>query len=770
MFKPGSKRILTSGAFLTTSILATPGLAVELEEITVTAERRAQSLQDVPIAVNAFTSDRIDSLQIKNFVDLGFQVPGFSINTFSKSRNNPALRGGSSSLASAGAENAVGLFIDDVYFGGAGDFEVDVFDAERIEVLRGPQGTLFGRNSTGGIISIITKDPGPEREAKVQASVGDYNLNEVRARMAGPMKDNVFGSLALSSTQRDGTSFNSVTGNRVDNLSRSSVRGKLVWAIDDTLEVKFGIAHASKDETGSARDALSASNTVDLDVLADQGFLIDGKPRVVQMQNDGRYNSEQWVGTMHVSKDMTNGLTFQSITTARNFDVNHQPENLGGIPTPIFDLADSRDLDTYTQEFRVISDSDSKLTWQGGVYLLYADETRDAHVITRWDDSVVGGVLSSAAGCPDQDPADTENFVITPVCIVNFPGLFDENEFNLVENVKTTSYSAYAQGTYAFTDQWGLTLGARYTYDEKELDGETLGEYDWTWNPSPGQTFRNKADWDEITWKAALDFKPADDILLYASASTGFRSGAYDMAQSDPQLIDQPVDPETVINYEIGFKSRLFDNRLQLNVALFDTTYEDLQFYINSVGSGGQSTTTNAGEATVEGVEVDVTWAVTANLMLTLGYSHQDGSSKDIPEAAQADVPNGTPPQGTVPNTYTAALDYTLPAGDGEWFFHADWVKRDEYTLEFIDNNIPQFRSKVDGLVNANIGYRSANGWEVQLWGKNLRDEEIVLYGQDFWFSVYGAQLGDNPELFNASFGPRYSDPRTWGVTVMYEF
>jgi len=362
MFKPGSKRILTSGAFLTTSILAAPSFAVELEEITVTAERRAQSMQDVPIAVNAFTSDRIEALKIGNFLDLGFQVPGFSINTFSKSRNNPALRGGSSSLASAGAENAVGLFIDDVYFGGAGDFEVDVFDAERIEVLRGPQGTLFGRNSTGGTISIITKDPGPEREAQVQASIGDYNLNEIRARMSGPVADNVFASLSLSSTQRDGTSFNSVTGNDVDNLSRSTVRGKLLWQVNDTLEVKFGLAHASKDETGSARDAVSASNTVDLSLLADQGFIIDDKTRVVQMQNDGRYNSEQWVGTMHITKDMDNGMTFQSITTGRNFDVDHQPENLGGIPTPIFDLPDSRALDTYTQEFRLISDTDDELT------------------------------------------------------------------------------------------------------------------------------------------------------------------------------------------------------------------------------------------------------------------------------------------------------------------------------------------------------------------------------------------------------------------------
>ncbi|MEX0827897.1 MAG: TonB-dependent receptor plug domain-containing protein, partial [Haliea sp.] len=158
------KRYVASGAFFFTAMLAVNPTLAQLEEVIVTAERRQESLQDVPIAVTAFTNQKIESLKIENFQDLASQITGFSINSFSKSRNNPALRGGSSSLASAGAENAVGLFIDDVYFGGAGDFEIDVFDVERIEVLRGPQGTLFGRNTTGGLINVVTKDPGEEFE------------------------------------------------------------------------------------------------------------------------------------------------------------------------------------------------------------------------------------------------------------------------------------------------------------------------------------------------------------------------------------------------------------------------------------------------------------------------------------------------------------------------------------------------------------------------------------------------------------------------------
>jgi iron complex outermembrane receptor protein len=389
--------------------------------------------------------------------------------------------------------------------------------------------------------------------------------------------------------------------------------------------------------------------------------------------------------------------------------------------------------------------------------------------ITRWDESVAGGAFAAIFGCADQTLEDFEAFVVTPACIQNQPELFDENAFGINENVETFSYSVYGEGSYRFSDKISLTLGARYTYDEKELNGRTFGEYDWFWNPSPGRVVDGvSVDWDQITWRAVLDYTPTDQMLFYASSSTGFRSGAFDMAQSDPALIDQAVDPETVISYEIGMKSRFFGNRLQVNIAAFDTTYEDLQFFVNSVGSGGSATTTNAGEASVQGVEVDAVWAISDEFTATLAYSYQDGDSSGIPP--EAEIPEGTPPQGTVPESFTFALDYAKQLSSGEIYAHIDYLFKDEYSLEFMDNSIPQFRSEVDGQINANLGYRSDNGWALQLWGMNLTDEIIVLYGQDFWFSLYGPSLGSNPELTNASFGPRYAEPRTYGLTLSYEF
>ena len=392
--------------------VGSPALA-QLDEIVVTAERREQSLQDVPVAVTAFTADRVESLRLEDFEDLSIQIPGFSVNSFSKTRINPALRGGSSSLASAGAEQAVGLFIDDVYFGGPGDFELELFDVERIEVLRGPQGTLFGRNTTGGLINVVTRDPGDELEGKVQATVGNYDLNQLGAYLSAPLNDRVSASIAISSRDREGTSINTVTGNDVDDINRSAVRGKLLWRPNDDWSVKLGLTHTRASETGIARDAVSAQSTVDLDVLVDQNFVLDNNPRRVQMFQDGRFSSDQWVGSLHVERSFSN-VSLQSITTARSFDADTTPISLTGVPVPLFALGDSREVDSFTQEFRLVSNNSERFSWQTGFFFFTSDESRFMESITRWDESVAGGAFSAIFGCPDQTAADFENFVVTP--------------------------------------------------------------------------------------------------------------------------------------------------------------------------------------------------------------------------------------------------------------------------------------------------------------------------------------------------------------------
>lgn len=752
----------------------------KIEEIVVTAERRTTNLQDVPMSINAFTSDMVEKQRIDSFEDLALKIPGFSLLTFSKSRVNPALRGGSSSLNSAGAENGVGLFIDDIYFGGSGDFSVDLFDVERIEVLRGPQGTLFGRNTTGGSINVVTRNPTEETEGKLGVSYGNYDYLQFRGFLSGQVADDLYGLIAFSSTDRDGTSFNRTTGNNIDNVNRTSARGKLRWELDNDLQITATLGVSVRDETSVARDAIFLPNIPITHSLL-QGYVPDNDTRVTSQFTDGRYESEQYTAGLRIEKGFNIGQLL-SITSFRYFDTDDAQTSLAGAPVPLFALAEPRRTKAISQEFRFISGLDSSLNFVSGLYFYHADEDRKAHTTSHWDLNAAGAGFQSLTFCPTENFATAVFGIVDPSCTgpglittgnrtVTLDSLFTPNDFSLSENVKTTSYAIFTELKYDITDAITATAGGRWTLDVKELDGGSQGAADFFWNPQPGLVVANDEQWDEFTYRFGLDWHATDDIMLYGTTSKGFRSGAYDIAQSDVSLAGLPVAPEIVFSHELGLRSQLFGNRVQLNVTGFHTTYEDLQFFIGLVGpEGGSATTTNAGEAEVVGVEVDFIATLTDELTLTFQYSHQDGDSKRIP--AEADIPEGTPPAGTVPNTYIVALNYdTTLANGGELYASFDYTHKDRYSLEF--NDTPQFQSEVDALVNARLAYTFPNGkWEVAAWGKNLTDEDIIVFGQDFWFSFYDGFTGGvtNPEVMTETSQPRYAEPRTYGVSLSYSF
>lgn len=779
---------LAAGAIpLLTAVLAPAAIAQDaqtqtaqatgaIEEIVVSGTRRIENLQDVPISVNAFNSDDISKQRIQEFGDLAVAIPGFSINTLTKSRLNPALRGGSSSLAAAGAEGAVGLFIDDQYFGGPGDFEIDLFDVERIEVLRGPQGTLFGRNTTGGSINVVTKDPTEEFEAKVAVTAGNFNLFQARGLISGPVKEGVYGLVAFSHTDRDGTSFNETTGNRIDTQNKSSVRTKFLFDVNETLDITTTASYTRHDETGVARDALFLDEPVTQSLLVDQGFVPDDNTRRTTQFSDGRYESEQFTFGLEIDKSFEYGQLL-SITSYRYLDTDHAQNSLAGAPTELFAFGEPRQVNSFSQEFRYVSEFNGPFNFVGGAFLYFANEDRNITNTNHWDANTVGGSFQAITFCPTQTSEDFDNFTITPSCLgsglitvgnqtVTLDSLYQPSNFTVDENVKTSSYAVFGEGKYDIGEAITLTFGGRWTFDEKELEGGTDGAPDFFWNPQPGLRVEDSENWDEFTYRFGVDWHVTDDILFYASTSKGFRAGAYEITQSDPALSGAAVDPETVFSHEVGFKSQFWGNRAQLNVTLFDANYEDLQFFVNT---GSASITTNAGEAEVRGIELDFLALLTSNLEFRFQWSHQDGDSSDIP--VDAEIADGTPPQGTVPNTFIASLNYASQLESGaELTFGVDFTHKDPYGLEF--NDTPQFQSEVRSLVNARIGYTSPGGnWDLSVWGKNLTDEDIVIYGQDFWFTFYNtAAFTATPDLIEQTAQPRYADPLTFGATWTYNF
>lgn len=748
-----------------------------LEEIVVTADRRERDVQSVPISVNAFSARAIEKQRIQDFGDLAIAIPGFSINSFSKSRLNPSLRGGSSSLTAAGAEGAVGLFIDDQYYGGPGDFEIDLFDVERIEVLRGPQGTLFGRNTTGGSINVVTKKPTEENEGKIEVTYGNYNLVQIKGLVNGKISDNLFGLLTFASTSRDGTSFNSFTGNDIDNINKSSIRGKLRWIAADDLEVTLSASFTKHDETGNARDAIFLDQPTTQTDLVAQGFVPDNEPRVVQQHTDGRYQSEQFTAGLRIEKDFDNGQ-LMSITSFRNLDTNEAKGSLAGAPYPLFSFGEPREATTFSEEIRYLSDFDGPLNFVGGLFFYHADEGRVINTTTNWDENTVGGSFQAITFCDTQTGADFDNYTISPSCFGSDPltvgnvtrtldSLYSPNDFSVFENVKTTSYAAFAEATYAVTDRLSLIAGARWTYDKKSMVGGSDGDPDFFWNPQPGLRVADSANWNKVTWRFGATFNVNDDVMLYGTASKGFRAGAYEVSQSDPNLSDAPVDPETVVSYEGGMKSRWADDRIQFNITYFNAKYSNLQFFVNT---GASSITTNAGEATINGIEADLYVAITPELNARFQWSHQNGSSSGIP--ADAEIAEGTPPQGTIPNTYIVGLEYEKTLDNGNVFSASiDFTKKDRYGLEF--NDVPQFQSEVRSLVNARMDYEFGDDgqWNLSAWAKNITNENIVIYGQDFWFTFYDtASYLENPDVIEQTAQPRYADPATYGLSLSYSF
>ncbi|NKB37796.1 MAG: TonB-dependent receptor plug domain-containing protein [Gammaproteobacteria bacterium] len=764
----------------------------QIEEVVVTAERRAESIQDVPISITAFSEEGIEKMRIQDFGDLGNKIPGFGSVSFSKSRFTPAIRGGSSLLNGPGADAAVGLYIDDTYFSGPGDFEVDLFDIERIEVLHGPQGTLFGRNTTAGAVNVVTKDPAEEFEGKFEATLGDYEMLQLRGYLSGPLTDDKRASVAFSSTNRDGTSFNSVTGNDVDDIGRTSVRGKFVWDINDTLEAKVGFGYNSIDETGVARDFVMFGPFIPFDNqdpgLA--GFVPDGDTRTVQQFNDGGYRLTQYTASLHLTKELSDA-SLMSITTYRDMETEEDPNSLAGAPIPIFSLAEPRDVRTITQEVRYISEYEGKFNWVGGLYFLSSDESRDGRYETYWEENTrFSGFQTFLFGCSDPvagpgggfigGGAADPGFLPDPACVASDPSLYTPNNFRVYQETETTSIAVFAQGSYDVTDTITATAGGRYTYDRKEANGFSEGDPDFFWNnfrtsgeaPNIPVGTTAKDSWEEFTWRVALDWQATDDVLMYGSVSTGYRSGAFDYLTISAFLgtdsLTTAVEPETVTSYEVGFKSRFWDNRVQLNVAAFRVEYDDLQFFIN-FGDGGLNT--NAGEQIVEGVELEFDLALTDELTFSLGYAYQDGEINGAisPIDGTQLVPEGEVPGQTPEHTVILGLDYVKLTSRGEFFGRADFTHKSRHFLEL--ERPPQFQSETEALVNLNAGFTFNNNVTISAWVKNVTNEDIVLHGQGFWGSFWAASTTvPGQEYLTLSAQPRYAPPRTWGVTVGYEF
>ena len=662
-----------------------------IETIVVTARKREESIQETPISVTAFTEGMIDRAGITDIADVAIRTPGLAYGNYGDEKLSPtSLRGVIGGSGSAGADGAVGFYLDEVFLGQGVGATIDLFDMERIEVLRGPQGTLFGRNTIGGLIHYTTARPTDEFEAYLEAEIGDYDHRRIGGGVSGPLiGDRVSGRLAFVRNQRGGTSYNVVLDEEVNTEDSWSARGQILFDIGDRTEWRLSADYREVDQDSLVFETLNYNPATTFTTVLD----LNGLPRNADPFDRNVYaddityeRSEAWGVASHFTT-MIGDVELVNITAYRTHDYANRTDTDRSALEWAYD-GDPEEVSRFSNELR-LSWSSGDFDWVGGLYY-YQQETNNLSFIE------LGGDLMTLLGAP------------------SLAGIRAGSDAAM----DTTSIAVFGAGTWNVSDRLDFTLGGRYTTEEKSIDysqSDPVGLL--------GGDFAVSAedDWAEFTPSANVRFRFTSDVMGYATVSRGFKSGGFNDALGDANGIS--FDPETLWNYEAGLKTTLFNGLMQANVTAFYMDWSDIQVAgDNPATPVYDPIIVNAGAAHSQGLELEILAQPTENL--TLGFN----AALLEAEFDEGTLPNGAP-LADIPRApdYTANLnaEYRAPLTPGtDWFVGGEVLMRGESYLT-VDN---QEDGHVDAyaLVNLNIGLESSDGrWRINLWGRNIFDETV---------------------------------------------
>jgi iron complex outermembrane receptor protein len=673
-----------------------------LEEVIVTAQKREESLQDTPIAITAFTSRDLETQRVSNVLDLLNKAPSVNLAPFAGTRVAPNLfiRGMGNLNAQSTKDMATGIYIDGVPVGRAIGLATDVADLERIEVLRGPQGTLWGRNTTAGAINFITRKPGDELSGAATLTAGSWDQFSGRARINAPVTDKLFASLAYMRAENDGwvENRNTTLPNQInfnEDRKKEAIKAAVRFEPTDNITVDYGY-DASEMTFGN------------------HFYQVIQGPRAVP----GRQESATPVRGLHPSNTEVSGhnltiawdidgLTLRSISAYRDLD---SQTNMNYVD--IFTQDATQVQHQFSQELQLVGDAFDRLKYTTGLFY-FQEGTRETNA-----SSFAGGALVDA--------------------------------WKVIS--EATSAAIFGQATWTppvLEDRLDLTLGMRYTKDTREATKTYV-------NPgfTPGLTglvVNGDRDFNSFNPAVTVDYAFTDAVRAYAKYSTGYRAGGFN-TQSTPAYFGPGFDQEDVEAWEVGLKSDLLGNRLRVNVAAFDNEYTDLQ--VDQVRVPPIFTDTlNAGNATIQGVEIEATAVLARGLTANFFYAYLDadyGSYVDngVELEAVKHVPNAPEYQ------FGAGMEYAFPhTMIGDFVLNLDYRKQDEFYAGPNPNTL-------------------SPGYDV--WNARLRLAEIPAPHGRFQLAVWGKNLGDeiyrlsttNLGVISAQFGP----PRSYGVDATYEF
>jgi iron complex outermembrane receptor protein len=719
-----------------------------LEEVVVTSQKRVERLQDVPLAVTAISGESLSEAGINDTSRLSSLTPSLTFTEGAQPNNrNFRIRGIGTAVFGQGFEPSVSVVVDGVVLARASQGFTDLADIERVEVLRGPQGTLFGKNATGGVINVVTKRPSSEFQATTDITVAEEQEYRVRTSVSGPLADTLSARLSGYYNNVGGTIHNVTYDRDVNGHRDLGARGKLLWDPTDQLDLLFTGEYHKTDATCCSSQYVLVVNPVLQQVLAPVTASWNNRQ---EQENTLTYaNSDAWTASVEGNLKL-DSLTITSLSAYQDFSViNNQPIDRLNTPVPLylpatngaFDInGGTVDLHQFTEELRVTSPSSKTFSYVAGLYFLDMDLAR---TFQRRSGGCAPGGNPAAFGQP---------------CVV--PLYRSQGGFNSSLNTKNTAI--FGQTDFALVGNLSGLLGARAQYEEIGYEG-TRGDVRLVpgdlplvgITPSSGS---GRSYYTAATGKVGLKYEFSTESQTYLTWSTGYKGAGYETEFTADFANQDPVKPERAKAWELGYKAQMFDGKLTLNTALFHAKYHDLQVQANRGDAAlglVRFVTTNAGDSTTQGVEIELTSRPFTGFALSGGASYVD-TSVDInglacPLSDQAAAPvligaapintcyrpsaSATPIQnvrgGTLPNAptwkgnLTARYDFNLPGTNFRSFVQL--AGNSQSKINFVLEQDPLTVQKAYTTVDASIGFSDQNErYRLSFFVRNLFDEHYV--------------------------------------------
>ncbi len=850
----------------------TPVMAQQIEEVVVTAQKRAENVQEVPISISTYSGDFLEQSGIDTLQDLGDYTPNLTLSTSSNLANNRIIMRGVGSVGDNAIEPSVAVFIDGVYYPRTSSLVGTLADIEMVEVLRGPQGTLFGRNASMGALNIRTRAPGDEFEGEIRGSYGNYDALRVDGSLGGPITEMLAGRLSFHHTNRDGYGDNTFLARDNDDefgdWEDISVRGKLYFEPNEDLSATITLDYAKVENQGNVVEVKSDTvmpnyAPIISAVLSPTGPFAPTGP-VPEMLDDDDYeinqdhrdeaDDEQYGISADISWNV-GSHTIRSITAFRDWS-NETFESALRLPADLFNRVSGYDAETLSQEFQLLSPDDGRIQYVAGLYYYDEDYRIDQNFDLGADFcSPAVGNLVTANAAPTIIATATANLTpllgaalaqavatgiaagaitstaqlvalgvpapLAPIVLAAVPpaGAFGgaaaaqcaagpqtaavDGEFRQ----DVSSLALFGQLTFHVTDRLRLTGGLRWTNDEKDGGFVSVINNPIVAPPSPLNPFglqlrasENspdlKFDDDELTWMINASYFATDDVMVFGSYSTGYKSGGFNSEGANRALTvnERIFDSETVDNWELGVKSSWFDQRVVANLTWFHTDISDFQ---DRQFDGVNFIVQNAGELTQQGIELDIQARPVDPLTVVLGVSYLDSEFDEFPNATnlpavvaatqalnRVRLAAGLPPLPVPPLDLEGDRNHFSPewqlSMSAEWAdalpnMNMSWFVRGEY--QFVDdqnvgaetNSNPQSIQKAYDLVNARIGLRGADArWELSAYIRNAFDQE---YCQTIFNQPIGTTLGlVDPVSLGGMQRCVLGTPQTYGIEAAYRF